>query len=89
MAYRKLYRPGPIPIPREQAAEADDLLVWLTRESFDKTAAGDALVITEFADLGEVAPDDIPPKVEKQIGRPVTDFVWRAFTGVGERPPDA
>ena len=59
--------------------------MWLTRESFDRKAAGDALVIVEFLDLGEVPAEDIPPKVEKQLGAPATDFVWRAFEGVGAR----
>lgn len=73
-----------IPIPRDAPAD-EDTLVWLTRESFDRKAAADALTITEFVDVGEVAAEDIPPKADKQLGRPATDFVWRAFEGVGER----
>lgn len=84
MAYRKRYRCPPIPIPRDEPAD-EPTLVWLVRESFDRKAASDALVIVEFNDLGEVPPEDIPPKADKQLGRPATDFVWRAFEGVGER----
>ncbi len=87
MAYQKRYRTV-IPLPQDQAA-TDELLVWLTRESFDRKAASDALVITEFTDDGVVPPEDIPPKVEKQLGRPATDFVWRVFEAVGERAKNA
>lgn len=83
MAYRKRYRTV-IPIPRDTPAD-EQQLVWLTRESFDRKAASDALVIVDFTDAGEVAAEDIPPKADKQLGRPSTDFVWRAFEGVGER----
>jgi hypothetical protein len=82
VAYQKRYRTV-IPVPPDQADR--DLLVWLTRESFDRKAEADALVIVEFADLGQVSAEDIPPKVEKQLGKPATEFVWRAFEGVGAR----
>jgi hypothetical protein len=81
--YQKRYRTV-VPIPKDQPAD-EDTLVWLTRESFDRQAAGDALTLTTFLDVGEVAPEDIPPKADEQLGRPATDFVWRAFEGVGER----
>lgn len=87
MAYRKRYRTI-VPVPQDQAGDGD-VLVWLTRESFDRAAAADSLVIVDFTDGGEMATDDIPPKVEKQLGKPATDFVWRVFEGVGERPPSA
>ena len=83
MAYRKRYRTV-IPILRDEAVD-EPTLVWLTRESFDRKAKADALVIVEFIDAGEVAPEDIPPKADKQLGRPAADYVWRAFEGVGER----
>lgn len=83
MAYQKRYRTV-IPIPRDQPADEPTLL-WLMRESFDHKAAADALVIVNFADVGEVAAEDIPPKADKQLGRPAADFVWRAFEGVGAR----
>jgi hypothetical protein len=85
MAYRKRYRTV-FPVPVDEPVD-DAVTVWLTRESFDRTAASEALQIVEFTDAGTVAPEDIPPKVEKQLGRPATDFVWRAFEGVGERGP--
>lgn len=87
MAYQKRYR-AVVPVPREQANQ-DDLLVWLTRESFDRQAAGDCLQLVEFTDRGELAPDDIPPLAEKQLGAPAADFVWRSFEGVGQRAVDA
>ena len=83
MAYEKRYRTV-VPVPQDQAVD-ESVLVWLTRESFDRKARSDALTIVEFIDLGEVAPEDIPPKVDKQLGRPAAEFVWRAFEGVGRR----
>lgn len=83
MAYQKRYRTI-VPVPQNQTAQ-NDVLVWLTRESFDRAAAADALTLSEFNDLGEIEPTDIPPKVEKQLGKPATEFAWRVFEGVGER----
>lgn len=60
-------------------------MVWLTRESFDRKAAQDSLIITEFTDAGTMAAEDVPPKVDKQLGKPATEFVWRVFEGVGTR----
>lgn len=81
MAFRKTYRTV-IPVDR---GAPDSELVWYARESFDRAASADSLVLVAFTDLGEVAAEDIPPKVEKQLGKPATDFVWRSFEGVGER----
>ena len=83
MAYQKRYRTI-VPIPKDQPAD-DDVLVWLTRESFDRQAEADALTIIEFTDAGEVAAEDIPPKADKQLGKPAAEFVWRAFEGVAQR----
>lgn len=83
MAYQKRYR-AVVPIPRDQDTD-EATLIWLTRESFDRQAAADSLTIVTFTDEGEVAPEDIPPKAEKQLGKPAADFVWRAFEGVGAR----
>ena len=83
MAYQKRYR-ATIPVPRNDAVD-DQLTVWLVRESFDRAAAADALVLADFRDLGELAIEDIPPKAEKQMGRPASDFVWRSFEGIGRR----
>ncbi|MCB1287431.1 MAG: hypothetical protein KDB47_06990 [Mycobacterium sp.] len=83
MAYQKMYRTV-VPIARD--GEVDDAaVVWFARESFDRAAAADCLVIAEFTDCGEVAAEEIPPKAEKQLGRRATDFVWRCFEGVGRR----
>lgn len=84
MAYQKKYQTT-IPIPRDEPVDGD-VVVWLTRESFNRAAEADALTIVQFNDLGEVAAEDIPPKVEEQLGRPVWDFCWRSFEGIGERP---
>lgn len=80
MAYRKTYRTV---IPVEPGTDRD-VLLWLTRESFERKAEADALRIVEFSHR-PVAADDLPPKAEKQLGRPLTDFEWFEFTGVGER----
>jgi hypothetical protein len=82
MPYQKRYRTV---IPVLKGLTLDQELVWLTRESFDRKAATDALVIVEFTDLGTVPAEDIPPKAEKQLGKPATEFVWRVFEGVGAR----
>ena len=87
MAYQKRYR-SIVPIPRDQHAH-DAVAVWLTRESFDRAAAADCLQLVEFTDLGELAAADIPPKVDKQLGRPAGDFTWRLFEGVARRAADA
>lgn len=56
-----------------------DVLRWLTRESFERKAAGDCLIIVDYHE-DTVAADDIPPKVGKQLDRPVKDYTWRRFT---------
>lgn len=81
--YSKTYRTT-VPVLRDEAVDEQQLL-WLTAESFSRAAEADALVLSEFTDLGEVLPEDIPPKVEKQMGRPAADYVWRSFEGVGVR----
>lgn len=83
MAFEKRYR-AIVPIPRDQPVDGA-VMVWLVRESFDRAAAADCLTIAEFVDLGTVSAADIPPKVDKQLGRPSTDFVWHRFEGVGRR----
>ncbi|AXH46862.1 minor tail protein [Mycobacterium phage Aminay] len=80
MAYTKEYSTI-VPL---QAGDDRDLALWLARESFDRQAAGDALVLVDFGHR-EISPDDVPPKVEKQLGRPVTDFTWIQYTGMGRR----
>ncbi len=63
----------------------DVKLVWLTRESFQRQAAGDCLVLRDFVDLGELDPSDVPPKTEQRMGIPAAEYVWRVFEGVGVR----
>lgn len=87
MAYQKRYRTI-VPVPRK-ALVSDAVVVWLTRESFDRAAAAEALVLVEFTDAGQLDPADIPPKAEKQLDAPATDFTWRLFEGLAERAPDA
>lgn len=83
MAYEKRYRTI-IPIPMDQAVD-DQVTVWLTRESFDRSAAADCLTIVQFTDLGEMSSADIPPKVDKQLGRSATEYRWRHFEAVARR----
>lgn len=75
MAYTRTYRTV---IPAEPDADLD-VLRWLARESFEHKAEGDALRIVDYTE--ETVPaEDIPPKAAKQLGRPVGDYVWFAFT---------
>lgn len=72
-----------VPVPRDHD---DPLLVWLTRESFERVAAGQGLVLAEWSDEGELDPEDVPPVAEKQMGRAAKDLAWRHFTGIARRP---
>jgi hypothetical protein len=65
-------------IPVDPDADLD-VLRWLTRESFERKAEGDCLRIVEFLEA-EVAPDDLPPKAAKQLGKPLTEFQWHRFS---------
>ena len=56
-----------------------DVLRWLTRESFERKAAGDALRIDTYLEA-EVDAADIPPKAAKYLPHPVTDYRWFSFT---------
>jgi len=80
VAYTRTYRTI---VPVEHGI-SEDVTVWLARETFEKRAAADMLQIVDFQ-WRIVDPDDIPPKVEKQLGRPVTDFTWYEFTGEAKR----
>lgn len=80
MAYEKRYSTI---VPLEPDTDRD-LALWLARETFERKASDDMLTIVEF-DHREVPTDELPPKVEKQLGRPLTDFVWIEYTGVGRR----
>ena len=74
MAYTRTYRTF-IPVDPDAAV---DVLRWLTRESFERKADGDSLRIVDYTE-GTVPAEDIPPKVGKQLGRPVNTFVWHRF----------
>lgn len=74
MAYIRRYRTV---IPVDPDADLE-VLRWLTRESFQRRADGDALRITDYTET-VVPAEDIPPKAGKQLGRPVTSYQWLAF----------
>lgn len=77
MAYTKRFRTV---IPAD--ADTDiDVLRWLTRESFDRTAAGENLRIVEYSET-ELDPADIPPKIAKQLPRPIAAYTWHQFAAV-------
>ncbi|ALF00456.1 minor tail protein [Mycobacterium phage BoostSeason] len=80
MAYTRTYSTI---VPLEPGTDRE-LALWLARESFERKAEGDALVLVEF-EHRDVDPDDLPPKAEKQLGRPLTDFEFVEYTGVGRR----
>lgn len=54
---------------------------WLVRETFERKATGDMLKIIEY-DEKKVDANDLPPKAAEQLGRPLTDFDWYAFTAI-------
>lgn len=80
MAYQKTYRNALPLLPDQDAATA----VWLAREAYDRKAANDSLKIVDF-NVAEIDWKDLPPKAEKQLGRPLSDFRWLQTTAVGER----
>lgn len=80
MAYSKKFQTV---VPLEKGDDKE-LALWLVRESFDKTAAGEGLVIVDFTHA-DYDPNNIAPKVTKQLGRPITDFDWILYQGTGQR----
>lgn len=83
MAYTRTYR-STIPVDKD----ADlDVMRWLMRESFERTAGGDSLRITDYRE-DEVDPSDIPPKAANDLGRPVADFLWFTFTATATVAPE-
>ena len=79
MAYQRQYRTI---FPVEHGSD-HDLARWLARESFEERAGADGLQIIDYSER-EVPVEEIPPKVMKQLGRPLTDFEWFEFTGTGK-----
>lgn len=80
MAYTRQYRTI-LPL---QKTDDLDVALWLTRESFDRRAASEFLQIIEFSHR-PIDPDTLPPKAAKQLGRPLTDFVWIEYSGTAQR----
>lgn len=75
MAYTRTYTTV---IPVEPDTDAA-VLRWLTRESFERKAAGDLLTIVDFTET-KLTAADIPPKAAKQLPRPISDYQWHRFT---------
>lgn len=90
MAYQRELKTVVPVLADQHTAEDDATLVWLTRESFDREAASEYLVITEFEDLGDLDPSEVSPQTEREVlKRPAADFRWRFFRGVAMREPHA
>lgn len=64
----------------------DDRLVWLMRESFQRQAESNGLVLTDFQDLGEMASADVSPNAERDLGLPASEMVVRVFEGTARKP---
>ena len=61
-----------------------DQLRWLTRESFDQTAANEGLVIEDYTETVLAAKDAVP--VNTKIPAVAVAEEWMAFTANGVRP---
>lgn len=83
MAYQKRYRTI---VPVEHGLDPD-VARWLARESFENRATSDGVQLIDYSER-EVSVEEIPPKVLKQLGRPLTDFAWLEFTGTGKLDKD-
>lgn len=75
MAYIRTYRAV---VPLEPGADPA-VLRWLTRESFERKAAGDWLVIVDYQE-SEIDAADIPPKAAEHLPLPLADYRWFAFS---------
>lgn len=74
----------------EHDEQADELLVWLVRESFEREAAAEHLVLTDWRDCGDLDASEVSPQTEREVlKRPATDYRWRMFTGTATRSADA
>lgn len=88
MAYQRELKTVVPVLADQHTAEDDATLVWLTRESFEREAASEYLVLAEFEDLGEMDPSEVSPTTELEVlKRPAKDFKWRHFTGLAVRNP--
>lgn len=90
MAYTKQLRTVVPVLVAEHTDELDAILVWLVRESFDREAASQGLVVTNWRDAGDMDPAEVSPQTEREVlRRPATDYRWRMFEGTAVRPsPD-
>jgi hypothetical protein len=61
---------------------------WLGRESFENTAAGDRLELVEYSER-LVPLEEVNPTLADMLGRPVADFDWFEFSGLGRLDQDA
>lgn len=71
-------------IPLEPGQDLE-LLRWLTRESFETTAANDACVVVDYSER-DVPFDEIPPEVVKRMRLPVRRYRWREYVAIAQRP---
>lgn len=86
MAYRRELRTVVPVLATEHTDEADEMLVWLVRESFEREATGIGLTLTDWRDCGDMDPSEVSPQTEREVlKRPATDFRWRMFEGVATR----
>lgn len=94
MAFQKRYktivpilRPAGVDPLTELGADGEHqdyaIARWLGRESFELTAAGDRLQLIEYTER-LVSIDEVNPLLFEKLGRPVADFEWFEFSGVGE-----
>lgn len=74
----------------EHTEVADEMLVWLVRESFEREAAAEHLTLTHWRDCGDMDPAEVSPKTEREVlKRAATDYRRRMFTGTAARLVDA
>ncbi len=90
MAYaREMKTVVPVLITEHTPAD-DETLVWLVRESFERSAAAEHLTLTDWEDCGDMDPCEVSPQTEREVlKRPATDYRWRMFTGTATRLVDA
>ncbi|QJD50326.1 minor tail protein [Mycobacterium phage MarkPhew] len=78
MPYTKSYRTI---VPIEPGTDVE-VVRWLTRESFEKTAGFDGLTIVEYTER-EVPWTDLPPKIAEHLPLRADEYDWREFVGTG------
>lgn len=60
---------------------------WLGRESFENLAADERLELVEYSER-LVPVDEVNPTLADMLGRPVGDFEWFEFSGLGRLDQD-